>query len=395
MTKPPLIFLVVGEPSGDLLGARLMNGLKEITHGEVRFAGVGGAGMERAGLKSLFPMHELSVMGFVEILPRVPHLLSRMRETVAEIRRIRPDAVVTIDTPAFSFRIGERLKGEGIPLIHYVAPTVWAYRPRRAAGIARFLDHLLAILPFEPPYFEAVGLPCSFVGHPVLESVGTPDGPSFRNRHGIPSDVPLLAVLPGSRRSEVRRLLPVFGETIAALKDRIPNLHLMTATLGAVAEDVAEAAATWPCPTVVITDPDEKTDAFAACDTALAASGTVTLELAVAGVPMVVAYRASPVTAAVLRRIIRVRYVNLINLTLDAPVIPELLQEDCTIQRLVPAVERLLVDRDARDYQIERSREALAALGGDEESPSRRAAKVILEVIASGPRPRGGKTANQ
>lgn len=396
MNRPPVVFLVAGEPSGDLLGARLMTALMEITHGDVRFAGVGGAGMEKAGLQSLFPMHELSVMGFVEVLPRIPQLLRRIRGTVAEIRRLRPDAVVTIDSPGFNFRIGEALKGEGIPLIHYVAPTVWAYRPKRAAEISRFLDHLLAILPFEPPYFEAEGLPCSFVGHPVLESVRPPDGPAFRSRHGIPPDALLLAVLPGSRRGEVKRLLPVFGETVARLSRRIPRLHLMTATVGAAGEEVSKAAGGWPCPTSVIVDPDEKMDAFAACDAGLAASGTVTLELAVAGVPMVVGYRASPITVAVLRRIIRVQYVNLINLTLDTPLIPELLQENCTAEQLTPEVERMLVDKDARSYQIERSREALAALGGDEESPSRRAAKVVLEVVASGPRRRdGGEIANQ
>jgi len=381
VTREPHIFLVAGEPSGDSLGARLMAALREQTEGRVRFSGIGGAEMEAEGLSTLFPMHELSVMGMAEVVPRIPRLLRRIKETARAVRRQRPDAVVTIDSPAFSFRVCKRLQGAGIPLIHYVAPTVWAYAPERAGEIARFLDHLLAILPFEPPYFEAVGLPCTYVGNPVVEWSGPGDGVGFRRRHGIGAETPLLALLPGSRRSETRRLLPVFGGTAALLAERVPNLHIVTATVGAVREEVAAAARRWPCPVTVVSDPAQKPGAFAASDAAIAASGTVTLELAISRVPVVVAYRASPITAMIIRRLIRVDYVNLINLTLNDAVLPEFLQGRCRPDLLAEAAHELLLDRDARQRQIDRAQEALAAFGLGGESPSRRAAEVVLQVL--------------
>jgi lipid-A-disaccharide synthase len=380
----PLIFLVAGEPSGDALGASLMAALKERTGGVVRFAGVGGDGMASQGLDSLFPMADLSVMGVAEVLPRLPRILRRLSETAREARRLRPAAVVTIDSPDFCFRLAKRLRGAGIPLIHYVAPSVWAWRPGRARKIAAFLDHLLALLPFEPPYFEREGLACTFVGHPVVESgVDLGDGRRFRERHGITADAPLICVLPGSRRSETSRLLPIFAQAVAGLRATRPDLAAVVPVIGAVADEVARATADWPVPTTVVHGRADKIDAFAAANVALAASGTVALELAMAETPTVIAYRVSPISAWLARRLVRVSYANLVNLVLDRPAVPELLQEDCRPERLTVALDALLADETAKRAQVEAGREALARLGRGGPSPGDRAAAAVLDVIAN------------
>jgi len=386
--KHPLIFLMAGEPSGDALGARLMAALKRETNGEVRFAGIGGTLMTAEGLRSEFPMEELSIMGLAEVLPRVPRVLRRIRETAARIKVLRPSAVVSIDATGFCFRVERRVGHLGIPLIHYVAPMVWAWRPWNARIIARFLDHMMTLLPFEPPYFERVGLPATFVGHPVLEEgADRGDGPGFRARHGIAGDLPLLAVLPGSRRAEVRRLMPIFAETLVRLKAEFPELRVVVATVPTVAAEVTEAAARWPVPAIVLRDRVEKYDAFAAADAALAASGTVALELALAGTPMVIAYKVNFVTAALLRLfLMRVRFANLINLMLDRALIPELLQFRCRPDRLAEAVGRLLRDPATGAAQIAAAAPVLRKLGREGPAPSTRAARTVLGVIAGATR---------
>ena len=378
----PLIFLVAGEASGDDLAGRLMAALKRKTGERVRFAGVGGPAMVREGLDSLFPMGELSLMGLAEILPHLPRILRRLRQTVAEIERLAPDAVVTVDSPEFSFRVARRIGRLGVPRVHYVAPHVWAWRPRRARKLAHCLDHLLALLPFEPRFFEGSGLPCSFVGHPVLEAgAERGDGAAFRARHGIAPDATVVSVLPGSRHTEVRRLLPVFAQAVRRLGRNRPELTIAVATVEAVRDEVTTAVRAWPMPTIVVTEPGEKYDAFAASQAAVAKSGTVTLELALAGVPMVVCYKVSPVTAFLARRLVSVDHVALVNLLADRQVAPELLQEACTPQAIVEAVEPLLTDEAERTAQLSGFREVVARLGGVSPAPSERAAEVVLEVI--------------
>lgn len=386
----PLVFLIAGEVSGDLLGGRLMAALSRRTGGRVRFAGVGGPRMRAEGLDPLFPMDDLAVMGLAEVLPRLPTLLRRMREATSAVRRLRPDVVVTIDAPDFCFRVGRRIRGEGIPLVHYVAPTVWAWRPGRARKVAAFLDHLLALLPFEPPYFEREGLPCTFVGHPVVEGgAGRGDGARFRAARGIPAGAPLLCVLPGSRQGEVARLLPAFGEAVARLARSHPGLEVAVPTVGTVRDRVAEAVRGWPVRAHLVEGDEDKYDAMAAAAVAMAASGTVALELALAGLPSVIAYRLSPLTAALARRLVRVRHVNLVNIMLDRPLVPELLQEDCTPERLEEEVDRLLRDPEARRAQREGAAEVAAWLGRGGTPPAERAAEVVLGVLGRN-RPEGG-----
>ncbi|WP_029008137.1 lipid-A-disaccharide synthase [Azospirillum halopraeferens] len=380
----PLVFLIAGEPSGDALGARLMAALKRLTGGNVRFAGIGGERMAAEGLDSLVPQAELALFGVVELLPQLPNLIRRLNQTTAEVLRLRPDVLVSIDSPGFTVRVAKRVRAAApdIALIHYVAPTVWAWKPKRAAKYAAIYDHLLAILPFEPPYFEREGLPCTFVGHSVVESgAGAGDGAAFRARHGIAPDARVVAVLPGSRRGEVRRLLPDFRATLERLWPAHPTLMAVVPTVATVREHVRDEVAGWPLRTIVVEGEAEKHDAFAAAEAALAASGTVALELALAGLPAVIAYRLNPLTVAVYRRLIKVKYVNLVNLMLDRMLVPELLQGDCRPDRLAAALGRLLDDPAARREQVEGVAEVARWLGRGGTPPSERAARVVLDVI--------------
>jgi lipid-A-disaccharide synthase len=382
----PLIFLVAGEPSGDLLGARLMAALKAATGGRVRFAGIGGAAMAEEGLASQFPLSDLAVMGIVEVIPHARLILRRVRETAEAVKRLHPNVVVTIDAPAFAFRVGKKLKRAGIPLVHYVAPSVWAWRPRRAKMIARFLDHLLVFLPFEPPYFIREGLAATFVGHPAVEAPKG-DGAAFRTRHGIPASTPVLVMLPGSRRGEVRRHLPIFRDTLARLVVRMPDLRVVVPTVPTVDREVRQAIADFPAPVIAV-DTSEKYDAFATGDLALAASGTVVLELAAAGLPMVVTYRVSPLSAWIARRMVKVSYVSLVNLVLGRVAVPELIQEQCEPGRLAETLGRLLQDAGARTEQKAALAETVRALTPEGARPSEQAAKVVLDLARRGMRER-------
>ena len=381
----PLIFLIAGEPSGDLIASRLMEALKRHTGNKVRFAGIGGPLMAEEGLESLFPFSELSMVGVLEVVPHVPRLLRRIRATARTARRLRPAAFVSVDVPEFALRVARRLSGAGFPLVHYVAPTVWAYRPGRAAEIARYLDHVLCLFPFEPPYFEAEGLDASFVGHPLVEEpIESADGPGFRRRHGIAPAQPVVAVLPGSRASELRRLEPAFGATVSALARRIEGLHVLVPTLPQHRGTVAAASAAWDAPVTVVEGKAEKYAAFAASDAALTASGMATLELALAHVPMIVCYRANPLTAAIARRVIRVRHIAMPNIIADRRAAPEFVQGECVPRHLVPALEELLRDADRRREQSCSFQGIATRLGRGGPPPSERAARVILDLIDGG-----------
>ncbi|HEY7991572.1 MAG TPA: lipid-A-disaccharide synthase [Stellaceae bacterium] len=386
MSDAPLIYVIAGEPSGDLLGGRIMAALKEETHGQVRFAGIGGARMAEQGLTSLVPLSELAVMGLAEVLPHAPRILRRIKQTVGDISTRQPDIVVTIDSSGFNWRVARRLReaGNKVKLVHVVAPMVWAWRAHRAAEVARWYDRLLVLLPFEPPYFEKRGLATEFIGHPVIESgADKGDGAGFRTRHGIAPDTPLIAVLPGSRKSEVGRLLPVLRETIALLAAQQPNLRVVVPTVSHLADLVSDSVASWKAAPIVVDGDRDKHDAFAASNAALHASGTVALELAMARLPAVTIYRLNPLTYEIVRRMVRVDYVNLVNLLLGRPAVPEFVRNDGTPERLMAAVSLLLHDADARAAQIAAYDAALAMLGSGGEPPSRRAARQILGMLSS------------
>jgi lipid-A-disaccharide synthase len=382
--QPLLIFLVAGEPSGDMLGGRLMAALAARSSRPLRFVGVGGDRMAQQGLERLFPLDDIAVMGAVEVLPRLPRILQRIRQTADAVTRLQPAAVVTIDSPDFNFRVAAKLARQHstVPRVHYVAPTVWAWRSGRARRMATLFNHLLALFPFEPPLFEKAGLACTFIGHPAAEDAERGDGAAFRRRHGIPTDAPLLLVLPGSRHSEVSRLLPVFRDTVRLIMETLPGLRVAMPTVSTVAATVGAAAADWPVPATLVETTAEKADAFAAGDAALAASGTVALELALAGVPMVIGYRLNPFTGWLARRLVKVTYVSPVNLVLDRAVVPELLLGDCRPDWLAEAVLPLLRDSEVRRSQIAAFAEVGDRLGAGDLAASDRAAAVILGLAS-------------
>jgi lipid-A-disaccharide synthase len=370
-----LLYLVAGEASGDILGARLMQAIAA-RDPAWNFAGIGGERMQAAGLgPSLFPMRELSLMGLAEVLPRVRSILRRLDETVTDIEARRPAAVVTIDAPGFTLRLAKRVRALGIPVIHYVAPQVWAWRQGRARKLAAKVDHLMCLLPFEPKFFAPYGLDARFVGHPVLESgMDAGNAARFRAQHGIDANATVLAVLPGSRGGEVTRHLPIFLETLRRVAR--PGLVLAVPTLPAVAAQVRAAA--WPVPAVFVA-PEDRADAFAASTAALCKSGTATLEVALAGVPMLVAYRVNPITAAIAKRLIKVRFASLVNLLADRAIAPEFIQHDCTPDLLAPALATLLDNPAAREAQRDGFRASLAQLAGPGGvAPSQAAASCVL-----------------
>lgn len=394
----PLIYLIVGEPSGDLLGARLMKALQDLTGGQVRFAGIGGSNMAARGLKTLFPISELAIMGIVEAVPHALSIYRRIRQTRAEILRERPAVLVTIDAPSFTLQVSQGLKGKGIPLVHYVAPQVWAWKAWRAKHLAEYLDLLLVLLPFEPSYFEKYGLSTKFVGHPAVEGRGEVSGSmrdtdtesapttavsdaDFRERHGIPLQARLVCVLPGSRKGEVTRLGRVFGEGLAQLVLRFPDLHVVVPTVSNVAALVREETGKWSLPVTVIEGSDEKHDAFRACEVALAASGTIAVELAVARLPTLIGYRVNPITAWLASRFLKVKYVSLPNLLLDQPLLTELLQQHLTPAAIASNLAALIEDRALRQRQLDGFARVVALLTPQDESPSRVAARHILEQI--------------
>ncbi|HEY1799244.1 MAG TPA: lipid-A-disaccharide synthase [Stellaceae bacterium] len=386
MSDAPFIFIVAGEPSGDAIGGALIGALKERTGGSVRVAGIGGERMAEQGLQSLVSLGDLAVAGVAEVLPRARVILRHVRDTTAAIRAARPDAVVTIDSSGFTWRIAHRLRnaGETLPLIHYVAPMVWAWRASRARRVARWYDHLLTLLPFEPLYFEREGLASTCVGHPIVESgAGAGDGARFRAAYGIAADALVLSVLPGSRGGEVRRLSPIFGAALRMLEGIVGPFRVAVPTVEHVADMVAAVIADWPGEPIVLRGTETKYDAFAASRAALAASGTVALELAMARVPMAVAYRLSPMTEALLARVLKVRQVNLINLMLDRPLVPELLGPDCFPEKLAGAVAALVRDEAVRAAHLNGYDEAMRRLGAGGISPSLQAADRILSIIAA------------
>lgn len=376
-----LIYLVAGEASGDVLGARLMQALRQI-HPELSFAGIGGAMMAASGMDSLFPMQELSLMGLVEILPNITRLKRRLEQTASDIAARKPAMVVTIDSPGFSLRLLRRIAGLGLRRVHYVAPQVWAWRPGRVKHFPGLWDRLLCLLPFEPAFFEPHGLAPVFVGHPVLESgADRGDAQRFRTAFSLPAARPLI-LMPGSRRSELNRLLPIFRTTLDRLTVDHPDLVPVLAAAPAMADRVRREMQDWQVRPLIVSDPASRYDAFAASIAALTKSGTSTLELAMAGVPMVVTYRVHPATAAIARRLVTVDHAAIVNLLAGLGLVPELIQQDCTPPKLIAALSPLLQGGPESATQREGFAEIASMLtppSGDK--PSMAAAKAILELL--------------
>jgi lipid-A-disaccharide synthase len=381
-----LIYIVAGEASGDALGARLVGALRG-RRPDLTFAGIGGERLAEQGMPSLFPMRELALMGLIEVLPNIRNLSRRMAQTVADITDHRPALIVTIDSPGFAMRLAERVKPLGIPIVHYVAPQIWAWRPGRVKKVRERVDRILCLLPFEPVLFDNAGIPASFVGHPVLESgADGGDAARFRARHGIGAEERLLLAMPGSRRMEAKRLLPIFGATLRLLEPRLPGLRPVIPVSPVVAELVRDAAAGWPGRPILVETLAEKHDAFAAVrdsgGAGLIKSGTSSLEMAVAGLPHVVTYRVNPITAAIIRRLVQVRFASLVNLLAEREIAPEFLQDRATPEALAEALHHLMTDAEAAAAQRAGLASVLDQLHPPGLTPSEAAAEAVLEALA-------------
>lgn len=382
--KKVLVYMVAGEASGDQIGASLMAELSQDKNQNLHFEGIGGAQMEAQGLRSLFPISELSIMGLVEIIPHALNILTRLNQTVDDIKKVKPDVVVTIDSPGFTFRLAKRVHKLNIPVIHVNAPTVWAWKPRRAEKIAGYISHLLTLFPFEPPYFIKHGLPTTFMGHPLSEKkLPDIDVNLFRKENNIAKEAPLLCVLPGSRSSEIKTHLPIFTDTIELLKAQFSNLEIVIPTLESHRHQIDDFLKQKGISAIIVTDETKKYQAMRSSTAALAASGTVTLELGLTRTPMVVAYKGNPVTAAIVRRMLLIKHVSLVNILLEKEVVPELLQEDCRAENLSLKLHKLLkTGSECRETQIE-SLEKLAECiaAPDQKRSSQIAADVILHSL--------------
>jgi lipid-A-disaccharide synthase len=369
------LFLIAGEPSGDRLGAALMQGLKALQP-DVSFAGIGGPLMQAEGMASLFPMEALSVMGIAEVLPRYFDLKRRIAQAAEAALAANPVALITIDSPDFCLRVAATVRAARPDLrtIHYVAPSVWAWRPGRAAKMARVIDHVLALLPFEPPYMTAAGMTCDFVGHPVVaEPLASPAEAAL-----MAGDGPLLLALPGSRRGEVVRIAPVIGAVVGRLRAVHPGLRVALPTVRGVVDLVRDLTRDWPVAPQIIEDPVLKRAAFAAADVALAASGTVSLELAANGCPMVIAYDMNPVTLWLMRRAALVDTVTLVNLVSDTRTVPEFIGQDCRADLIAPALLALLSDSTAQQAVMAVTMDRLGKGGAP---PGLRAARSVLAAL--------------
>ena len=384
MTWPLKVMLVAAEASGDALGAGLARALKAELGQGVSFVGVGGPKMAAEGVASPFDISDLSVLGYLEGIAAYPRVVRRADETAALAVRERPDVAVLIDSWGFTLRVARRLRrlDPKLPLIKYVGPQVWASRPGRARTLAATVDRLLTIHAFDAPLFEAAGLPTTAVGNPMLsKSFAHADGARLRARIAAPAAAPLLLVLPGSRPGEVARLMEPFEDAVARLKASRPALRVVVVAAYSVAETVRLRVASWPFAAVLVEGESDKDDAMVAADVALACSGTVTTELALAGCPMVVGYRLSPLTHWIAKRIILTPWITLFNVAAKRFVAPELVQDACTGPRLAAALGVLVDDPEARARQSREQTEALALMGGSEGDPFHRAATAVLDVV--------------
>jgi lipid-A-disaccharide synthase len=384
-TRPLSLYIVAAEESGDALGAALVRALKARHGGALTFNGVGGRAMAAAGIKSPFAIDELSIMGIAAIPCRLPMIFRRIRETAAAAVAARPNALVIIDSPDFTHRVARRVRrlAPKIPILDYVSPSIWAWRPGRARAMRAYVDQVLAILPFEPEvHVKLGGPPCLYVGHPMVEHIAElrPNAEEAQRRRANP---PVVLVLPGSRSSEIRHLLGTFGAAIEQVAARSGPMELVLPTVPHLAAQVRAGIAEWAVAPRIVVEPNEKWAAFRRARVALAASGTVTLELALAGIPTVAAYRLSVVEWSI-ARLLRMRStlpsVILANLVIGENVIPEFLQSDCTPERLAEALLPLLSDTAQRQRQVEAfgRLDAIMAIGG--EAPSAKAAAVVLDV---------------
>jgi lipid-A-disaccharide synthase len=383
-----IIFLIATEESADRLGAGLMKVLRQRLGDAVLFEGVGGLAMAREGLTSLFPIEELSIVGFAAVVRRLPRIVRLIRQTVDAVTQTSPDVLVIIDSPDFTHRVARRVRSrdQSIPIIDYVSPTVWAWRPGRARAMVSYIDHVMALLPFEPEAYRRLrGPPCTYVGHPLIDQLASLR-PNAEERARREAENPVLLVLPGSRRSEVRHHMVIFGETLALLSAQGIAFEPVLATTPLLEGMIRENVKGWQVQPQITVSDAEKRAAFRGARAALAKSGTVTLELALAGVPMVAAYRVGAAEAFILRRAIKVQSVILANLVIGKEVVPEFLQENCTAEELAKSLHEVLTDTPLRQRQVEAFARLDSVMSTGGAPPSLRAAEIVLAAMRKGRR---------
>jgi len=383
------VFLIATEESGDRLGAHLMKVLRQRLGGAVKFEGVGGLGMTREGLKSLFPIEELSIIGFSAVVTQLPKLLRLIRQTTAAVLQSGPDILIIIDSPDFTHRVARRVRSRDptIPIVDYVSPSVWAWRPSRARAMRSYVDQVLALLPFEPEAYRRLhGPPCTYVGHPLIEQLGSlrPNADEQARRDGKP---PVLLVLPGSRRGEIRHHMAIFGDALDRLRAQGKEFELILPTMPHLVELVREGVRSWKVAPQIAVGEAEKRAAFRIAHAALAKSGTVTLELALAGVPMVAAYKAGAIEAWIVLRFVTVQSVILANLVVGENVVPEFVQDDCTADRLASALCEVLSESPMRKRQQDAFARIDDIMSTGNQSPSVRAADIVLGMLRKLRRP--------
>ncbi len=382
--QPLKVYLIAGEPSGDLLGSRLMRALRKKTNGAVEFYGIGGDTMEAEGLTSLFDISDLAVMGLVEVIPSIPKILRHIKNTVEDIQKIKPDIVVTVDSWSFSARVHKKLRRlkTGIPQLHYVAPQVWAWKKKRARTMYKYIDALMTLLPQEPKYFTPYHLETVFVGHPVIESeVLLASGDDFRRKYGVAEDKKVICVLPGSRHNEVSLLFPVFAEAAKQLLEKDPNLYFVIPTVKTVSQRVRKYAEELNLPITIVESQQDRYSAFRAASAAIAASGTVALELAIIHVPHIVAYKVSKLTAFIVSKIMKIQFVNLSNIMLGREIVPELLQQRCVAGNIIHYITELLQKKDLYQKQMADFDKVKKLLECGKQTPSENAADFVLKLI--------------
>ena len=379
-----LVYLIAGEPSGDMLGARLMRALKD-KEKDITFVGVGGDNMQKEGMESLFNITDLAIMGLVEVIPSIPKVLRHIKNTVLDIREKQPDIVITRDSWSFSARIHTAIRSKNMKIkqLHYVAPQVWAWKKRRAKTMYKYIDYLLTLFPNEPQYFTPYNLPTEFIGHPAIESsMINIDTKGFREKYDIKENQRIALILPGSRHNEVANLLPDFIRTANELQKSNPDLFFVLPTVKTVESRVKNMLKELKSDILVLNTQEERYQAARLADLAIAASGTVALELAIVDVPHLVSYKVPRLTAWIARNFTNIKYVNLTNILLDKPIVPELLQENCNLETLTNTAKNLL-DTSSVLYKTEKEgfEELRSKLGVGKQNPSQRAAEIILKII--------------
>ncbi len=377
------IYLIAGEPSGDLLGSRFMKAM-QAKNPNVEFVGVGGESMESAGLKSLFDISDLAVMGLAEVIPSIPKILKLIKKTVQDVENQKPDIIMTIDSWSFAARVQKKIRRKklGIPQVHYVAPQVWAWKKKRAKTMYKYVDLLLTLLPQEPKYFIPYKLEAVCVGHPVIESqVVHGNVEAFRQKFKISADKKIISILPGSRHNEVAALFPIFLEGAKQLLERNPQLHFVVPTVKTVAARVQKMCADSALPLTIVENEQDRYDAFKASSAAIAASGTVALELAIANVPHIIGYKVSPLTGWLAKKFLHIQFVNLSNIILGREIIPELLQERCIPVNISLYIEGLLNHDEWYDKQMDGFKKVRMLLGQGEQTPSEKACDIVCRLI--------------